>query len=62
MLVMIVWLFSLIVLVFGILAILNKIFGGTKKDPLHILNIRYAKGEITKEEYEQMKKAIKGML
>lgn len=59
MLVMVLWLLSLLILVFGTLAILGKLFGGSKKDPIEILNIRYAKGEITKEEYEQMKKAMK---
>ena len=29
-------------------------------DPLKILKIRYAKGEITKEEFEQMKKDLEG--
>lgn len=28
------------------------------KDVIHVLNIRYAKGEITKEQYDQMKKDI----
>lgn len=27
-------------------------------DPIRVLNLRYAKGEITKEEYEQMKKDL----
>ena len=29
------------------------------KSPLEVLNERYAKGEITKEEYEEIKKTIK---
>jgi uncharacterized C2H2 Zn-finger protein len=27
-------------------------------DPLHIIKVRYAKGEITKEQYEEMKKTL----
>jgi len=30
-------------------------------DPLHILKIRYAKGEITKEEFEDMKTTLEGL-
>jgi len=30
------------------------------EDIIHTLNMRYAKGEITKEQYEQMKKDLKG--
>lgn len=32
----------------------------TGEDPLEILKIRYAKGELTKEEYEAMKADLKG--
>lgn len=41
---------------------IKKMKNGGKKetDPFAILKIRYAKGEITKEEYEQMKKDIEG--
>jgi uncharacterized membrane protein len=28
-------------------------------DPLHILKIRFAKGEISKEEYQEMKRLLK---
>jgi uncharacterized C2H2 Zn-finger protein len=30
----------------------------TIEDPLHIIKIRYAKGEITKEQYEEMKRTL----
>ncbi|HUW64333.1 MAG TPA: SHOCT domain-containing protein [Spirochaetia bacterium] len=29
------------------------------EDPLNILKVRYAKGEITREEYEKIKKELK---
>jgi hypothetical protein len=32
--------------------------GNDENDPLHILNIRYAKGEITKKQYEEMKQTL----
>ncbi len=33
----------------------------TKDDPLDILQKRYAKGEITKEEYQEAKKTLKSV-
>jgi uncharacterized membrane protein len=39
--------------------LLNKsVLVGTD-DPLHILKIRFAKGEINKEEYQEMKRLLK---
>ena len=32
----------------------------TYRDPYEILKMRFAKGEITKEEYEKMKKKLEG--
>jgi len=32
----------------------------THRDPYEILKMRYAKGEITEEEYEKMKKKLEG--
>jgi hypothetical protein len=40
--------------------------GGTEKkgtdvdDPIHVLKLRYAKGEISKEKYDEMKKILEG--
>jgi uncharacterized membrane protein len=39
--------------------VLNKsVIIGTE-DPLHILKMRFAKGEISKEEYQEMKRLLK---
>ena len=48
----------------GVLGLILVIMGllrdasGTK-DPLVVLKLRYARGEITKEEYERMKKELR---
>jgi putative membrane protein len=53
------WLIWLIVL-FWVFASPYKIPGQTRKknSPLHVLKMRFASGEITKEEYEEKKKLI----
>jgi hypothetical protein len=40
-------------------AVLNKPVIIGNDDPLHILKIRLAKGEISKEEYQEMKRLLK---
>ena len=40
-------------------AVLNKSLIIGTDDPLHILKIRFAKGEISKEEYQEMKRLLK---
>ncbi len=58
------WLFIVIfavMILFGILYLVNLASGRREKheeSPLHILKRRYAKGEITKEEFETMKGVI----
>lgn len=57
------WLFIVIfsiLIVLGMIKLVNMISGGRGREahgesPLHILKRRYAKGEITKEEFEKMK-------
>jgi hypothetical protein len=39
--------------------VLNKSAIIGTDDPLHILKIRFAKGEISKEEYQEMKRLLK---
>lgn len=58
------WLFIIIsgvLIIFGIAYLVSLVSGGREKhgeSPIHILKRRYAKGEITTEEYEKMKDAI----
>jgi len=57
------WLFIVIFTIFivlGVIHLVNLISGSRGREPhgespLHILKSRYAKGEITKEEFEKMK-------
>jgi len=60
------WLFIAIFIVFivlGVIHLVNLISGSRGKDtrvesPLYILKKRYAKGEITAEEFEKMKDEV----
>ena len=57
------WLFMVIfwvLVILGIVYIIKMIAGGAKKEEtaLDILKKRYAKGEITKEEYDRMKDEV----
>jgi len=64
------WLFILIFAVFvvlGMIKLVNMISGSSGREthgesPLHILKTRYAKGEITREEFERMKDEITGKI
>lgn len=56
------WIIILGVIIWGILQFTNRNQQSNKADletPLDILKKRYAKGEITKEEFEEMEKKIK---
>ncbi|MCX7668189.1 MAG: SHOCT domain-containing protein [Atribacterota bacterium] len=56
--------FVWVVLIVGILYFLIRTAGERRteyrEDPLEILKRRYARGEISREEYEQMKKDLTG--
>ncbi|HED06786.1 MAG TPA: SHOCT domain-containing protein [Ignavibacteria bacterium] len=55
------WLLLLAVIVWFVFQLLNKNqnIGNTKSESaMDILNKRYAKGEVTKEEYEEMKRNL----
>lgn len=54
------WIVWLIIIIWIFLISRALPFGIRKKDqPLHILKKRFAKGEISKEEYEESKKILK---
>ena len=57
---MFVWLISLIVLVVVVLRLLkgHESNASRRADPLDIAKERYAKGEITKDQFEQLKKDL----
>ena len=53
------WLFWLIIILWAIKASQKTTYHKTDNEtPLDILKKRFAKGEITKEEYEEMKKTL----
>jgi|WetSurMetagenome_2_1015567.scaffolds.fasta_scaffold180647_3 putative membrane protein len=62
------WIFTIlfwVLIILGIVYLVKVIAGGSKKDgqgetAFDILNKRYARGEITREEFEKMKADISG--
>ena len=64
------WLFIVIFMIFivlGAVQLVSLISGSRGREthgesPLHILRRRYAKGEITREEFERMKDEITGKI
>lgn len=59
------WLYWILLILFlaGVIYLLGQLFGGSsklQKSALEILEERYAKGEIDREEFEQKKKDLLG--
>lgn len=60
------WIFMVVfwaLIIFGIVALAKWLFsassgGSSGKGPLEVLKERYARGEITREQYEQMRRDI----
>jgi putative membrane protein len=59
--IMLFWVIFLIIIVMAVLRLLknHEIVTNHKVDPLDIAKERYAKGEIKKDEFEQLKKDLK---
>lgn len=59
---MIVWIFIIALIVWGVIALAKHSSSSSdtpqKHDPLDTAKERYAKGEISKEEYETIKKSL----
>lgn len=53
------WLIFLALLAFVAIRFIRHYEGRTRGDPLDIVKQRYAKGEINKEQFEQLKKDLK---
>jgi putative membrane protein len=47
-------------IVWGIMKLVRREGFGTKRDPLDVAKERYARGEISKREFEQLKRDLKG--
>jgi putative membrane protein len=57
----IVWIVIIGLIVWGVVALIrhsSRLVSGPNRTPLDIAKERYAKGEITKEEFERMKKDL----
>ncbi|VVB84909.1 Uncharacterised protein [uncultured archaeon] len=54
---MIIWLLFWILLIIGLVLLIKYLWGG-QESALEVLKKRYARGEISKEEFEEKKKGI----
>lgn len=52
------WIALIIFIVWGVIRLTQNTHVFTSEDPVTLLKKRYAKGEITKKEYEEMKKEL----
>jgi putative membrane protein len=55
---MLLWIGVIILVIWGVMKIAGSSDSETKSDALNIAKERYAKGEIAKEEFEQIKKDL----
>ncbi len=55
---MLLWIGVIILVIWGVMKIAGSSGSETKSDALNIAKERYAKGEIAKEEFEQIKKDL----
>ena len=53
---------GIMVVLMGVMFVAHKLYGGKHKpqpqDPLEVLKLRYARGEISREDYEERRKVI----
>lgn len=55
---MLLWLVAIVVVIWLVVKMSQKPGGSAQETPLDILKKRYAKGDITQEEFEQKKKEL----
>ena len=59
---MIVWILVIALIVWGVIVLVRRSSSASdtsqKNDPLNTAKVRYASGEISKEEYEEIKKNL----
>ena len=54
----ILWIFLIAFIIWGVIKLTQRGGSESKRDPLDIAKERYARGEISKEEFEQLKRDL----